>query len=273
MSARRPEVPPLVLLDTREQRPIEPFTREGDRNFPVATTRVSLSYGDYSLPGLEAFLFIDRKSVGDLIGTCTGHRLNSVGESESARDRFERAIERALAATPPGVRQLRALVIEGEPRDVWLEAQEHDRRFGPMSIFGSLNAWHTRYGIAPIWAHTAEGAAWWVGRQLSEIWSAYTGGEHARKARKEGYAASLPWLREEPTAEALEAGARAVLRLDRWSEIDRCGDVVRLREIEAELLAARAAERTDEGDDLLRARRRIRVLTRAAQRTGEEVVG
>jgi hypothetical protein len=264
MSARRVEIPPLVLLDTREQRPAEPFTRSADKNFPLATTRVGLSYGDYSLPGLERYVFIERKSVPDLIGTCVGARVNSVGESESARDRFERAIDRAVAATPPGERQIRALVIEGQPTDVWEEGLRRDRRFGAMSIFGSLNSWFARFGIAPVWAHTAEGAAWWIGRILAEMWSAHTGGEEAVKARKRGYAAQLPWLRGEPTAEAIEAGARAALRVESWRRIQGA-DMETLRAIERDLVSERAAEHTDAGDDLVRVRRRLRALTRQGE--------
>lgn len=262
MAKAPPALHPLVLLDTREQRPVAPFVRVDGAEHQLATTRRGLEYGDYSLVGLEGRLFLDRKSVPDLIATCTGGRIDVCGEQQPARERFERAIERALAATPPDGRQIRQLVIEGEPSQVWREADRGDRRFVALSIFGSLNQWHHRYGIAPVWAQTPIGAGWWIGKTLAVMWSEHTGGAEARKARREGYAHLVPWIRDEPNPEALEASVRAASRLEDWALIDRSNEE-HLEALERGLREIVVKNRSDEGDDLLRVRTRLAVLRQA----------
>lgn len=69
-----------ILIDTREQLP---FTFDA---FPGATTEpATLPAGDYSLPGFEDRVSIERKSLEDLISCLMG----------SNRDRFERELSRA----------------------------------------------------------------------------------------------------------------------------------------------------------------------------------
>ena len=62
-----------LLIDTREQKPFS-FER-----YQVEIERATLPAGDYSLPGFEQCVAIERKELNDLIGClCTG------------RERFER---------------------------------------------------------------------------------------------------------------------------------------------------------------------------------------
>ena len=68
-----------IIVDTREQ---FPFTF---RNLPVERIKGTLHTGDYSLPGYENKITVERKSLGDLASCIT------VG-----RERFERELERML---------------------------------------------------------------------------------------------------------------------------------------------------------------------------------
>ena len=67
---------PGILIDTREQLP---FTFSAD----VQTTVGTLSTGDYSIPGFEDQVTIERKSKPDLFGSCG-----------SGRERFKQEWER-----------------------------------------------------------------------------------------------------------------------------------------------------------------------------------
>jgi len=67
-----------ILIDTREQ---APFTFQG---YDVDPEPATLPVGDYSLPGFEDRVAIERKSLEDLISCLMG----------SNRDRFERELYR-----------------------------------------------------------------------------------------------------------------------------------------------------------------------------------
>ncbi|MGO9174674.1 MAG: ERCC4 domain-containing protein [Desulfobaccales bacterium] len=67
-----------ILIDTREQ---APFTFQGYQAAPETAT---LPVGDYSLPGFQDRVSIERKSLEDLIGCLMN----------SNRDRFERELAR-----------------------------------------------------------------------------------------------------------------------------------------------------------------------------------
>lgn len=66
-----------IVIDSREQ---EPFSFEG---YPVEIERGTLTTGDYSVPGFEDRVAVERKSLGDLLG-CLTHD----------RERFTRELER-----------------------------------------------------------------------------------------------------------------------------------------------------------------------------------
>lgn len=85
--------PFTIVVDTREQRPLDfrPYEQYG-----VTVERAALKAGDYSVKGLENQVFVERKSLEDLVGTLS-----------QGRDRFMREIyNRAMFAS------LRLLVVE-----------------------------------------------------------------------------------------------------------------------------------------------------------------
>lgn len=63
---------PAIVEDTREQTPL-PFAALDERDrLPVI--RAALEVGDYTADGLEADLFIERKSIADLVASVTRER-------------------------------------------------------------------------------------------------------------------------------------------------------------------------------------------------------
>ena len=111
--------PPIILIDTREQTPLKFWP--GD-----IVERATLATGDYSLKGLESFISIERKSIGDLFGT--------VG---AGRERFEREIVRASKLWYFGI------VIEATLDQVLLGAPHS--QMNPRSVVPSLHCWELRY--------------------------------------------------------------------------------------------------------------------------------
>ncbi|MHC1790300.1 ERCC4 domain-containing protein [Solidesulfovibrio sp.] len=85
-----------IIADTREQRPF-PFTK-----YEADVERTALPTADYSLPGFEDRVGIERKELGDLVGCLMG----------SNRERFERELRRLSTY------ELKAVVIEASMRDV-----------------------------------------------------------------------------------------------------------------------------------------------------------
>jgi ERCC4-type nuclease len=57
---------PVVLVDTREQLPL---SFERFPNWIAGERRATLKTGDYTVEGMETALVLERKSLGDLIGT------------------------------------------------------------------------------------------------------------------------------------------------------------------------------------------------------------
>jgi ERCC4-type nuclease len=216
----KPALHPLVLVDTREQCPLAPCVVRGHIRVELVTERATLDAGDYSLPGLSSAggVALERKSCSDLYGTCFGGRLNSVGEQQPSLDRFRAE----LARLRPYARK--AIVVEGDERAMWGYAVERalgdtDRaRLRLRSLRGMLTSFFVDFGVPTIWCADRNAAALFVGTFLERIWSQHTGGEDARKATERGHTAEgLPWLREAPTDEALEASARAALLLEQKS--------------------------------------------------------
>jgi DNA excision repair protein ERCC-4 len=79
---------PTIVVDNREQTPLI-FTR-------LASVEGTLYSGDYSVLGLEDLFSVERKSIDDLVGCCTGEN----------RERFERELHRLR-----GFRFKRLLII------------------------------------------------------------------------------------------------------------------------------------------------------------------
>ena len=121
---------PTVLVDTREQQPLE-FMR-------LPSRRATLATGDYSVEGYEAVFCVERKSVPDLVHSVTG-----------ARDRFLREIQRMDGFL------FRRIVVVGSEADVERGAFiDRANRMTPEArarcirgILSSLDTIEVRHGV------------------------------------------------------------------------------------------------------------------------------
>jgi DNA excision repair protein ERCC-4 len=124
-----------ITIDSREQRP---FTFE---RFPsVEMERAALSAGDYSLPGWEDRVAIERKELNDLI-TCL---------MNGNRDRFERELSKLRFY------ELAAVVIEGSMDDVSKGRYRSDMK--AHAVLQSIFAFQVRYRVPFVWAGNRAGA-------------------------------------------------------------------------------------------------------------------
>ena len=133
-----PSFTPTVIIDSREQQPLQ-FTR-------LPSTVAGLTTGDYSVVGAEELFAVERKTVADLVGCCTGE----------ARARFERELHRLR-----GYRFKRLLVI-GTRAEV--EQHRYRSNVSPASVLGSIQAWEVRYDVPLVWAASPEDGAIMVER-------------------------------------------------------------------------------------------------------------
>ena len=129
----KPDFRPTIVIDSREQAPLT-FTR-------LPSTVAGLTSGDYSVVGAEELFAVERKTVADLVGCCTGE----------ARARFERELHRLR-----GYRFKRLLVI-GTRAEV--EQHRYRSNVSPASVLGSLAAWEIRFDTPLVWVTTPEDAA------------------------------------------------------------------------------------------------------------------
>lgn len=202
----RATVLPTVLRDTREELPLSPFVyRAVDgvaERLRLPTRDVSLATADYSLPGLELQVAVERKSVADLWGTCFGKDPDSsTGEARRSVDRFRREMARLQWLSRKWI------LVEGSKASVMAYARERykERQFRGKSpeecmhgIMGILVSIEVDFGVALKWEGSREGAEAWLGRVLVRIWDQHTGGEKARDARARGLGVEeLPWLAAE----------------------------------------------------------------------------
>jgi ERCC4-type nuclease len=123
-----------ILIDTREQQPFS-FTR-----YEVATEPATLPVGDYSLPGFEDRVAVERKALEDLISCLMG----------SNRDRFERELYRGRHY------DLFAVVVEATLSDV---LRGHYRSgMKAHAALQSIIAFQVRYRVPFVWAGNRKGA-------------------------------------------------------------------------------------------------------------------
>jgi DNA excision repair protein ERCC-4 len=123
-----------ILIDTREQQPFS-FTR-----YEVATDPATLPVGDYSLPGFEDRVAVERKALEDLISCLMG----------SNRDRFERELYRGRHY------DLFAVVVEATLSDVF---RGHYRSgMKAHAALQSIIAFQVRYRVPFVWAGNRNGA-------------------------------------------------------------------------------------------------------------------
>lgn len=140
---------PVVIIDTREQTPL-PITR-------LEVVRAGLQTADYSFQGGEQVFGIERKSIDDLVGCCTGGN----------RERFEREMHRLR-----GFRFKRLLIVGHR----WMiEGHRYRSKIKPSAVLHSLDAWEARYDLPVVFCeHETHAAAlvekwvWWFARQMVE---------------------------------------------------------------------------------------------------------
>lgn len=136
-----------VVIDTREQQPLDLTVEFEGAPLALRTARGTLQTGDYAVRGLESLCVIERKALGDLIGCVT-----------SGRERFERELERTRGI------ELRVLVVEAHWASI--ELGQYISKVNPKSVIGSIYAWRVRYGLHIEMAGTRERAALVVARTL-----------------------------------------------------------------------------------------------------------
>ncbi len=100
-----------VIVDTREQ---TPWTFEGQG---IECVRAKLGAGDYSIPGLEHRVAIERKSLDDWTGTIIRERA-----------RFYRELERLRAF------DFRCVIIEAGVREIM--AGKYKSQTSPKAVLG-----------------------------------------------------------------------------------------------------------------------------------------
>ncbi len=137
------------LIDTREQ---APYTFE---RFNVEIVRATLPVGDYSLPGFEDKVAIERKELNDLIACLMNGN----------RERFERELAKARHY------ELFAVVVEGSLSDI--SKGEYRSEMKPHAALQSIITFQVRYRVPFVWAGNRAGAEyvthWMLEKYLAEI--------------------------------------------------------------------------------------------------------
>lgn len=124
---------PPIIIDSREQTPL---------SFPagVATVRLGIPTGDYSLEGFSDRVACERKSLSDMYA-CVGRE----------RKRFERELARLA------VMDYAAVVIEATYAQVSAGCPRSE--VPGAAAVGSLAAWSVRYRLPVFYAGGPAGAA------------------------------------------------------------------------------------------------------------------
>lgn len=149
-------MPPTVIIDTREQTPLDFLHLPSERG--------TLQSGDYSIAGLEHDFAVERKSITDLCGSCT-----------RSRERFERELHRLR-----GFDFARLLII-GAPYEV------ARRTPNAKAIFSSLSAFEVRWKTPVVWEADPATAA-----LLVERWAWFYHRERTRAHRGGGKSEPCP---------------------------------------------------------------------------------
>ena len=129
----------IILTDTREQRGYS-FENFSD----VQAVNGTLPTGDYSLPGFEDQVAVERKSLPDLIACLKA----------KDRERFERELARARYY------EFFAVVVEAGFHQVSMK--QYHSAMPPHSVFQSLAAFHVRYGVPFLFCGDRVGAEYMV---------------------------------------------------------------------------------------------------------------
>ena len=124
----------IILIDSREQLP---FSFAGYEASPEVAT---LPVGDYSLPGFEDRIAIERKALDDLVGCLMG----------KDRERFERELSKGRHYEFFGV------VVEATLADVTNGRYRSEMKAG--AALQSILAFQVRYRTSFIWAGNRQAA-------------------------------------------------------------------------------------------------------------------
>jgi DNA excision repair protein ERCC-4 len=100
--------------------------------------RKALYAGDYALLGAEWAAAIERKSIEDLVGCCTGDN----------RERFERELMRLRGCA------FRRLLIVGS-RGL-IKTGRYRSKIAPKAVLATLSAFEVRYSIPVVFCETPE---------------------------------------------------------------------------------------------------------------------
>jgi ERCC4-type nuclease len=147
---------PQVLVDTREQLP---YSFEGFQNWIGGSRRATLPTADYSVEGMEDLLVLERKSLGDLVGTLMHHR-----------ERFFDECERMTKF------RWRAIIVEASYEDVKSPYKQNEFiQSHPNGVSGSLDALESKFGIPVIYTSqhrylAEEKAASWLSKHFTYWW-------------------------------------------------------------------------------------------------------
>ncbi len=154
--------------------------------------RTNLETGDYSLPGQETLVSIERKTLGDLIGTLFGTGEDSNGNARPELLRFRAQLDRMRDMNRRG--GYTRIVVEASLVDVYVH-RYRSRRVLPVSVVNMMHSIDVDYGVPTIWAGNRDGAQLAVGTCLMRIAEQARGeGEAFVKAVERGCAAHLPWV-------------------------------------------------------------------------------
>lgn len=111
-----------IVCDTREQRPWELNTEL------FAVERGTLTTGDYTIAGLQDRLAIERKSLGDFVGTVIHDWM-----------RFRKELYRLAAF------DVAAVVVEADLSDIWEHRYESEAK--PESVIGRIHGIWLDHGV------------------------------------------------------------------------------------------------------------------------------
>jgi DNA excision repair protein ERCC-4 len=142
-----------ILIDTREQ---TPFTF---KSYDVTPELATLPVGDYSLPGFEDRVSIERKSLDDLIGCLMNGN----------RERFKKELARGRCY------ELFAVVVEANLSD--LSQGRFRSEMKPHGALQSIITFQVRYRVPFLWCGNRAGAEYMtyglLAKYLREIGERY----------------------------------------------------------------------------------------------------
>lgn len=120
----------MIIKDSRESNSKIYRFQSPDFKDKVIIIRDNLYCGDFSLVKEDRNIFIERKTLGDLVGSFCGDR----------REQFKNMWERSM-----GIKH-KFLLVEGNLSEAILGA--YRSAFHPHSLIGSLMAWQLKYSFS-----------------------------------------------------------------------------------------------------------------------------